>query len=109
GTFVPSVEAPQKLTQLLADWPVDRHLMFCDEARTARPVDVALAGARGGPWAILIGPEGGFSPDEVTALRALPQTTPVTLGPRILRADTAVVAAITAWQMVLGDWQEEAL
>ena len=78
--------------------------MFCDEERMALPVVKALAGASTGPWAIIIGPEGGFAPEEVAALRALPQTVSVTLGPRILRADTAVVAAIGAWQQVLGDW-----
>ena len=78
--------------------------MFCDESRAARPVHEALATAPKGPWAILIGPEGGFSPDEAETLRAMPRTLPVTLGPRILRADTAAAAAITAWQMALGDW-----
>jgi len=58
-----------------------------------------------GPWAIVIGPEGGFSADEVAALRGLKAVVSVTLGPRILRADTAAVAAMTAWQMALGDWR----
>ena len=58
-----------------------------------------------GPWAILIGPEGGFSPDERERLRALPFTTAVSLGPRILRADTAAVAALTLWQAAVGDWE----
>ena len=104
GTFVPQVAEPRKLDRLLSDWPADRHLMFCDESRAARPVHEALATAPRGPWAILIGPEGGFSPDEGETLRAMPRTLPVTLGPRILRADTAAAAAITAWQMALGDW-----
>ncbi len=105
GTFVPEVAAPVKLDHLLANWPQERHLMFCDEARTACPVADALSQAPQAPWAILIGPEGGFSPDEAAALRRLPQTTSVTLGPRVLRADTAAAAAITAWQMALGDWR----
>ena len=58
----------------------------------------------GPPWAILIGPEGGFSPEERARLRALPFTTAVSLGPRILRADTAAVAALTLWQAAVGDW-----
>ena len=62
-------------------------------------------GGIAGPWAILIGPEGGFSPEERERLRALPFTTAVSLGPRILRADTAAVAALTLWQAAVGDWQ----
>ena len=56
-------------------------------------------------WAILIGPEGGFSPEEGERLRALPFTTAVSLGPRILRADTAAIAAMTLWQAAVGDWE----
>ena len=102
GTFVPEVAEPVKLDALLARWPADRRLMFCDEARTAEPVQTALAQASPGPWAVLIGPEGGFSEAEARRLREM--ALPVTLGPRILRADTAAVAALTAWQMALGDW-----
>lgn len=105
ATFVPTLKAPKKLAEVLARWPENRKLMFCDETREALPVAQALAGAKAGPWAILIGPEGGFSPEELEALRALPQTVSVALGPRILRADTAAVAAIGAWQQALGDWQ----
>ena len=78
--------------------------MFCDESREALPVAQALATKDGGKWAIVIGPEGGFSPDEVERLRGMERVTSVTLGPRILRADTAAVAALTAWQSALGDW-----
>ena len=60
-----------------------------------------------GPWAILIGPEGGFSPEERDRLRALPFTTAVSLGPRILRADTAAVAALALWQAAVGDWERQ--
>ncbi len=104
GTFVPEVAEVRKLDRLLSDWPEDRHLMFCDERQTALPVAEALSTQSKGKWAILIGPEGGFSSDEALLLHALPQCTPVTLGPRILRADTAAVAAMAAWQMHLGDW-----
>jgi len=104
GTYVPEVSNLQKLDRLLSDWPDDRQLMFCDESRTAAPVLPALQGAAPGPWAILIGPEGGFAPEEAARLHALPGVLPVTLGPRILRADTAAAAAVTAWQAVLGDW-----
>ncbi len=104
GTFVPEVAALQKLDRLLADWPKDRQLMFCDEVEVgARP---GLApGVAAGPWAILIGPEGGFSSAERARLATLPQSHVVSLGPRILRADTAAVAAMTLWQQALGDWR----
>jgi 16S rRNA (uracil1498-N3)-methyltransferase len=102
---VPGVAAPEKLEQLLAQWPAERPLMFCDEAGEAPPALEALAGRAGGPWALLIGPEGGFSPKERVAIRALPAVVPVSLGPRILRADTAAIAALTLWQAALGDLQ----
>jgi 16S rRNA (uracil1498-N3)-methyltransferase len=101
GTFVPPVDDLQKLDRLLADWPDDRQLMFCDEAKIGDPIGLPDAT---GPWAILIGPEGGFSPAEREKLHALPYSHPVSLGPRILRADTAAVAALTVWQQTLGDW-----
>ncbi len=104
GTFIPEVTDLQKLSDLLDDWPKDRRIMFCDEGRDALPVAQALAGQAGGKWAIVIGPEGGFSPDEGERLRGMDQVTSATLGPRILRADTAAVAALTAWQSALGDW-----
>ena len=105
ATFVPKLSEPTKLSDLLKNWPPDRKLMFCDESGTALPVAKALAAETGEKWAIIIGPEGGFSPEEMVALRTLPQICSVTLGPRILRADTAAVAAIGAWQQALGDWQ----
>lgn len=105
GTFVPEVTGLQKLDRLLADWPADRQLMFCDEA--AAGSSCALTGHRPDtPWAILIGPEGGFSEPERARLRALPFAHTISLGPRILRADTAVVAAMTLWQQALGDWAD---
>ncbi len=102
GTFVPEVTELKKLDAVLRDWPDDRHLMFCDEALIG--AGPALADAPRGPWAILIGPEGGFSAQERDRLRAHPKAHPVPLGPRILRADTAAVAALTVWQQALGDW-----
>ena len=71
----------------------------------ARPVLQALAGAPPGPWAVLIGPEGGFAPEERERLRGLGQVTPVSLGPRILRADTAAISALTLLQAAVGDWR----
>jgi 16S rRNA (uracil1498-N3)-methyltransferase len=104
---VPEVVAPVKLERLIADWEPGRRLLFCDEAGDAKPILEALAGqaAGGQPWAILIGPEGGFSPSERARLRALPYATPASLGPRILRADTAAISALTLWQAALGDWR----
>ncbi|MFT5001406.1 MAG: 16S rRNA (uracil1498-N3)-methyltransferase [Paracoccaceae bacterium] len=102
GTFVPEVADLQKLEAALNDWPTDRQIMFCDE--TLVGTRAALNAQKGGKWAILIGPEGGFSPKELESLRGLHFVTPVSLGPRILRADTAAVAALTLWQSELGDW-----
>ena len=101
---VPEVETPDRLDTVLAEWPADRRLMFCDETADHGAAGEALAAAGTGPWGVLIGPEGGFSEEEVAALRAAPFTIPVSLGPRILRADTAAVAALTLWQANLGDW-----
>ena len=104
GTFVPPVAELQKLDAVLADWPAGRRLMFCDEAAAgqARTLSDVLAGE---PWAVLIGPEGGFSPAERGRLLDLDFVHAVSLGPRILRADTAAVAALALWQHHLGDWR----
>ncbi|WP_396595473.1 16S rRNA (uracil(1498)-N(3))-methyltransferase [Brevundimonas sp. R86498] len=99
---VPAIEDPAKLDTLLDSWDPARRLMFCDETGGA---PVASAITEPGPWAILIGPEGGFAPEERDRLRALPFTTAVSLGPRVLRADTAAIAAMTLWQAVVGDWE----
>ena len=101
---VPAVDDPIRLDALLDGWEADRRLMFCDETGGA-PAVSALAAAGAGPWSILIGPEGGFSPEEGERLRSLPFTTAVSLGPRILRADTAAIAAMTLWQAAVGDWE----
>ena len=105
GTFVPEVTDLTRLDQLLADWPDDRQLMFCDEARAGLVVTLNDF-PENRPWAILIGPEGGFSEDERGVLRALPNTIPIPLGPRVLRADTAAVAALAIVQSILGDWRD---
>lgn len=101
---VPTVFEPVKLERLIADWEADRRLMFCDEGGDAAPALTALRDVRGGAWAILIGPEGGFSASERERLRGLSFATPVSLGPRILRADTAAISAMTLWQAAAGDW-----
>ncbi len=103
GTYVPQVAAPVKLQAMLQDWDPARQLMFCDEALAGH--GTALPHLPG-PWAILIGPEGGFSTLERTRLAALDYAHATSLGPRILRADTAAVAAMTLWQTQLGDWAQ---
>src|SRR5579859_5016315 len=102
---VPAVLEPVKLSKLIDGWDAGRRLLFCDEAGDASPILEALSPQAGGePWAILIGPEGGFSPAERERLRGLPYAVPASLGPRILRADTAAISALTLWQAALGDW-----
>ncbi|WP_378941623.1 16S rRNA (uracil(1498)-N(3))-methyltransferase [Paracoccus sp. R86501] len=103
GTFVPQVDDLTPLSRLLDGWDGTRRILWADEA-LAGPAQT-LAGLASGPWAILIGPEGGFSATERAHLRSLPYVTPVSLGPRILRADTAAVAALALWQAALGDWR----
>ncbi|MQY42396.1 16S rRNA (uracil(1498)-N(3))-methyltransferase [Epibacterium sp. SM1969] len=104
GTYVPEVAELQKLARLLDHWPKERQLMFCDEAEVGNALELAADSNPDAPWAILIGPEGGFSEDERKRLHALEQSHVVSLGPRVLRADTAAVAAMTLWQKTLGDW-----
>ena len=102
ATFVPGVAELVALDRVLAAWPADRKVLWCDESLAGQAV--SLSGVRGEPWAILIGPEGGFSDEEQARLRGMSQVVPLSLGPRILRADTAAVAALTLWQATLGDW-----
>jgi 16S rRNA (uracil1498-N3)-methyltransferase len=99
---VPQVLEPVKLDALIDGWEAGRRLLFCDEAGEAEPVLAAVT--QGGPWAVLVGPEGGFSPRERERLRGLPYAAAASLGPRILRADTAAIAALTLWQAAVGDW-----
>jgi len=101
---VPETREAVKFEKLLTQWPAERRILFCDEAGEAQPVADALRGAPEGAWAIFTGPEGGFDPSERGALRALPNVTPVSLGKRILRADTAALAALAVWQAIRGDW-----
>jgi 16S rRNA (uracil1498-N3)-methyltransferase len=104
-TYVPEVGEGARLERVLDGWNAGRRLMFCDERRDAAPAAAALAAEGPAPWAVLIGPEGGFAPEEAERLGGLPFVVPVSLGPRVLRADTAAVAALTLWQAVLGDWR----
>jgi len=99
-TALPELAEPQKLDALLRGWPAGRALHFADEAG-GEP----LAEAAGpGPAAILIGPEGGFTDEERSAILKLAEARPVSLGPRILRADTAAIAALAIWMSKAGDW-----
>ncbi len=107
---VPEVRVPLELMKLLAEWPSGRRLLMCDETGGGPPIAEVLAkldaGARAAPWAIVIGPEGGFAAAELDALRRIKDVTSVGLGPRILRADTAALAALSVWQALIGDWRQ---
>jgi 16S rRNA (uracil1498-N3)-methyltransferase len=102
---VPDVREPLAFDKMMASWPQERRLIFCDEGGDARPIAEALRRLPASPFAIMIGPEGGFDPAERVALRVASFVTPVSLGTRILRADTAALAALAIWQTVRGDWR----
>jgi len=101
---VPMLHAPVKLAELLADWNADRRLVVCDETGQSPAIAAALKDVAGAPCAVLIGPEGGFADSELDLLRRLPFVCAVGLGPRVLRADTAALAALAVVQAVIGDW-----
>ncbi|HEX7968309.1 MAG TPA: 16S rRNA (uracil(1498)-N(3))-methyltransferase [Stellaceae bacterium] len=102
---VPEVRQPERLEQVLSRWPAQRRLLLCDESGVSPPIAAALQGAAPGPWAVLVGPEGGFTQTELDGLKKLPFVCPVGLGPRVLRADTAALAALAAFQALVGDWR----
>ncbi len=116
---VPSVDEPIKLARLLEGWPAGRRLLFCDEAGDDETLEWGGEEGRAAPlldglksedssahdWAVLTGPEGGFTPAERRLIRAQNFGMAASLGPRILRADTAVIAALALWQAALGDWR----
>jgi 16S rRNA (uracil1498-N3)-methyltransferase len=108
---IPEIAEPKKFESLTRGWKADRLLVFCDEEAEVKDPVAALAPARGGgiagalPVSVLVGPEGGFADAERAALLKLPNVVRLALGPRILRADTAAVAALTLVQAVLGDWR----
>jgi 16S rRNA (uracil1498-N3)-methyltransferase len=101
-TALPALAEPVKLDVLLADWPESRALFFADE-NGGEPAAAAFA-AHSGPAAILTGPEGGFDDTERERVRAHPAARPITLGPRILRGETAAIAALAVWMGSAGDW-----
>jgi len=100
---LPQIRDPLKLEQILANWDKTRTLIFADESGDGEPAAAALSKIKA-PAAILIGPEGGFTEQERDLLRAKPYCVPISLGPRILRADTAAAATLALWQAVSGDW-----
>ena len=103
---LPVVHEPQALDRLLTAWPAERRLLVCDETGTAPSIGSVLSGGElcAKCWAILIGPEGGWSPQELDRIGKLPNVTRVGLGPRVLRADTAALAALAVLQALCGDW-----
>lgn len=102
---VPAIADAITLDALLTSWPVERALLFCDEAGDAPAIADAVMALRGRPSGVLIGPEGGFDPAERAAIRAQEFAVPASLGTRILRADTAGLAALAVWQALVGDWR----
>ena len=102
-TALPGVEEPVKIEAFLKAFPADRALFFADELGGEPAAEVFKT--RGTPAAILIGPEGGFDDAEREAIRAHPRAKPITLGPRILRGETAALAAVSLWMGAMGDWQ----
>lgn len=101
---IPELGDAVKLEALLSDWDPARRIIFCNESQAGDNPTETLNGIPERDLALLVGPEGGFSERERELLTALPFVTPIPLGPRILRADTAAVAALTAVQMTIGDW-----
>jgi 16S rRNA (uracil1498-N3)-methyltransferase len=102
---VPEIMEPEKLSKLIGNWDEERLLIFADEASPhASPIE-ALEACRPGPLAVLIGPEGGFEREERATLLAKPFVLPISLGPRVMRADTAAVAALALVNAALGDWR----
>ena len=106
---IPEIHQPVTISELLGNFPADRRILFCDEGEESQNPLVALNALQDQEpqkLAVLIGPEGGFSPPERERLKSLSNVTPIPLGPRVLRADTAAVAALALVQATLGDWQD---
>jgi 16S rRNA (uracil1498-N3)-methyltransferase len=103
---VPTVHEPVSFDTFLSAWPHTRRLYFLDETGGGAPIAEVLSKSSPSPAGFLTGPEGGFAQSELDALRQLPFATALGLGPRILRAETAALAAVTCWQALLGDWAQ---
>jgi 16S rRNA (uracil1498-N3)-methyltransferase len=102
---VPELHPPAPLDQVLANWPVERRLLLCDESGAGEPIAAVAARLASGPLAVMVGPEGGFAETELDHLGKLAFVTRIGLGPRILRAETAALAALAVVQAVAGDWR----
>jgi len=103
---IPEVREPVGLAEIIANWPGQRRLIYCDERGGGECAIERLKTIEPGPLALLIGPEGGFSQRECETLHQQPFVVPISLGPRIMRADTAAVAALALIQATLGDWHK---
>lgn len=103
---LPELRSPLSLQAALAKWAEGRILLMMDESGDGKPIAEALAEVPPGPAALLVGPEGGFAKSELDALSRLPFAVRVGLGPRTLRADTAVIAALSCYQAIRGDWRD---
>lgn len=102
---VPEVREPVRFEELLDQWPENRHLICCDETGGGAPIIDALRDLEPGPAGLMIGPEGGFAKEELDRLEKTANVCRVSLGPRILRAETAALAALACWQAAVGDWR----
>jgi 16S rRNA (uracil1498-N3)-methyltransferase len=102
---VPELRSPEALVRVLAAWPEERRLVACDERGAGEPIGDAVPRLPGGPTALLVGPEGGFDQTELDALSKLSFVSRIGLGPRVLRAETAAVAALAIFQATAGDWR----
>lgn len=104
---IPAIDKPAKLTDIIDGWDASRHIYLCAEAGIADPASEVFAKAeKAQPSAILVGPEGGFSQRELEFLNDHSFITPISLGPRVLRAETAALAGLTCWQAICGDWRD---
>jgi 16S rRNA (uracil1498-N3)-methyltransferase len=102
---VPELRTPETLGRVLAAWPAERPLMVCDESGAGEPISEAVRRLADQPLALLVGPEGGFDQTELDALGKLSFVTRIGLGPRVLRAETAALAALAVFQAIAGDWR----
>lgn len=106
-TDLPEIAPAEKLETLLRNWHQERTLFFMDETLNSENFADVLRNSHAAKTAVLIGPEGGFAPEELALLRSLSFAKGATLGPRILRAETAAVAALSCWQLLCGDWRNK--
>jgi 16S rRNA (uracil1498-N3)-methyltransferase len=102
---VPELHSPAALDRVLAAWPAERPLVVCDESGAGEPISEAARRLVVRPLALLVGPEGGFDQTELDALGKLSFVTRIGLGPRVLRAETAALAALAVFQAIAGDWR----